>query len=126
MLALVVALLPGCATLALPERAMTTTGIETTVSVRVTLSDRGVMFSPRLRADTNTTIEVKVINRSSVARRFRFGFRETRSLRPRAAAFFYYSFHLAGRVQWRSRPTARGRTFFGKTHVAVAPMFGGG
>ena len=119
------ATLAGVAALASPPIAGATTGIEATVPVRVTLSDSGVSFSPKLHPDTNTTLVVRVINRSSSPRTFTFGFRWTPPLKKGSAVLFYYTFHIAGKVSWRSH-AAGGKTFAGLTKVSIAKMFSGG
>ena len=116
--------LAAVATLASPPFAGATTGIEVTVPVRVTLSDSGVTFSPKLHPDTNTTLVVRVVNRSSTPRSFTFGFRQTQPLEKGSAVLFYYTFHLAGKVPWKSH-AASGKTFAGLTKVSIAKMFSG-
>ena len=116
--------LAGVAALASPPSAGATTGIEATVPVRVTLSDSGVLFSPKLHPDTNTTLVVRVVNRSSSPRTFTFGFRQTPPLKKGGAVLFYYTFHIAGKVPWRSH-AAGGKTFAGLTNVSIAKMFSG-
>jgi hypothetical protein len=118
------ATLAGVAALASPPGAGATTGIEATVPVRVTLSDSGVTFSPKLHPDTNTTLAVRVVNRSASPRTFTFGFRRTHPLKKGSAVLFYYTFHVAGKVPWRSHAT-RGKTFAGRTNVSIARMFSG-
>ena len=119
------ATLAGVAALASPPIAGATTGIEATVPVRVTLSDSGVTFLPKLHPETNTTLVVRVVNRSASPRTFTFGFRRTQPLKRGSAVLFYYTFHVAGKVPWRSHATS-GKTFSGLTNVLIAKMFSGG
>jgi hypothetical protein len=117
---LLVALLVG---LVLPVEARATTGIEVTVPVTVSLSDAGVKFSRKLDATTDTTLQVKVVNRSSTRRWFQLGWRRTHLLRPRGVEYFYYSFHVPGRVAWRSGGTG-GKAFRGSLRVRLPIGFG--
>jgi hypothetical protein len=118
------AALAGVSAFASPPMAGATTGIETTVPVRVTLSDTGVTFSPKLHPDTDTTLVVRVVNRSSTPRTFTFGFRKTAPLKKGTAVLFYYTFHISGKVPWKSHATS-GKTFAGLTNVSIAKMFSG-
>jgi hypothetical protein len=103
--------------------APATTGIEEVIPVRITLTDKGVSFSHRLKPTTNSTIAVQVVNRSKVRRTFRLGWRKTRALRRGAHENFYYSFSVPGNVVWRSAGTT-GKAFQGKIHVKLAGIYG--
>jgi hypothetical protein len=109
--------------LALSAQAAATTGIEVTVPVTVSLTDRGVQFSKKLDATTDTTLQVKVVNRSSSRRSFQLGWRRTHLLRPRGVEYFYYSFHVPGKVAWRSTGRAA-KPFRGTLRVRLPIGFG--
>ena len=107
--------------LAVPVGA--TTGIEVTVPVTVSLTDKGVSFSKKVDATTDTTLQVKVVNRSSARRWFELGWRKTHLLRRGGVEYFYYSFHVPGRVAWHS--TARGgKAYRGSLRVRLPIGFG--
>jgi hypothetical protein len=106
-----------------PARVHATTGLETTVPVQVTLSDAGVKFSTVVKADTDTTLELRITNRGVRRRSFRIGDRESHQLRKGQSEFIYFSFHVPGKVAWRSRATG-GRLFTGKFNVKPADRFG--
>jgi hypothetical protein len=108
---------------ALPAVAGATTGIEVTVPVQVTLGDAGVKFDKVLKPTTDTTLEIRVTNRSTRARSFRIGDRETHRLRKGQSEFLYFSFRLIGNVPWRSQATG-GKLFSGKFAVKLADRFG--
>jgi hypothetical protein len=99
--------------------ATATTAPETTTDVKVTLTDAGVVFKPRVRPNTDTTLVVKVVNSAKKRRWFRLGGRQTQLLRRGASELFYYSFHLAGPVKWASGGGG-GKTVAGRLHVRVA------
>lgn len=109
------------AALAAAGQVRATTGVEVVVPVKVTLTDKGVLFSHRLKPDTATTIRVKVINQSSARRFFKLGWRKTHTLQRGGTELFYYSFHTRGLTAWRSVPTGAGRTFTGSIRVKLAP-----
>jgi hypothetical protein len=124
------ALAVGLATavLALPVGASATTGIETSTPVRVILTDKGAVFTPalkKLKPDTDTTYEIKVINRTSKPGSFRIGYRATKRLRKGASQFFYFSFHLIGDVKW-SAHSGKKTTRHGVFHVKLQRTFSGG
>lgn len=88
----------------LPGAASATTGVETTLPVSVVLTDKGAVWKPalgKLHPDTNTTYEIKVVNKTTQAHSFRLGYRETKVLAKGASQFFYYSFHLVGPTRWQ-------------------------
>lgn len=120
-LALVAAL--AAAFLVGPAGAGATTGIEITIPVAVTLTDKGVHFSHRLHATTETTIRVKVTNRSSARRTFALGWRKTHALQRGGSELFYYSFHVPGRTAWHSRAVG-GKTFSGTLRVTLGKPYG--
>jgi hypothetical protein len=117
----------AAAALALPVGASATTGIETSTPVRVILTDKGAKWTPaltKLHPDTDTTYEIKVINRRSKPSTFKIGYRQTKTLPKGASQFFYYSFHLIGNVPWF---VASGSTkaSTGTFHVKIQKTFSG-
>lgn len=118
------------AALTLPAAASATTGIETSVAVRVVLTDNGAVWTPalkKLHPDTDTTFEVKVINKTAQAHSFRLGYRETRVLPTGASQFFYYSFHLVGPTAWQVKHgSVHGAGHSGVFHVTLQKSFSGG
>jgi len=103
--------------------APATTGIEQVIPVRITLTDKGVSFSHRLKPTTNSTIAVQVVNRSKVRRTFKLGWRKTHALQRGGHENFYYSFSVPGNVLWRSAGTS-GKAFQGTIHVKLAGIYG--
>jgi hypothetical protein len=103
--------------------APATTGIEEVIPVRVTLTDKGVAFSHHLKPNTNSTIAVTVVNRSSARRTFKLGYRKTHQLQRGAHENFYYSFTVPGKVVWRSAAT-KGKAFQGTIKVKLAGIYG--
>ena len=88
-------------TLLAPLGASATTGIEVTVPVKVVLTDKGAVWTPalkKLRPDTNTTYEIKVVNKAAQPHSLKLGYRETRVLPKGGSQMFFYSFHLVGRT----------------------------
>jgi hypothetical protein len=116
--------------LAFPIAASATTGIETSLPVRVVLTEKGAIWSPalsRLHPDTDTTFEIKVINRSAEPHSFKIGYRETKILPKGASQFFYYSFHLVGRTAWQAKHgDVRAAGFHGTFRVKLQRSFSGG
>lgn len=116
--------------LVLPFGASATTGIETTVPVRVVLTDKGAVWTPalkKLHPDTDTTFELKVINKTRQAHSFKIGYRETRVLRKGASQFFFYSFHLIGKTPWQVKHgNVKGAGHSGKFDVKMQKQFSGG
>ncbi|MDQ1726730.1 MAG: hypothetical protein QOK14_775 [Frankiaceae bacterium] len=116
--------------LTLPGAASATTGIETSVAVRVVLTDKGAVWTPalkKLHPDTDTTFEVKVVNKTAQAHSFRLGYRETKVLPKGASQFFYYSFHVVGRTAWQVRHgTPQGAGQSGVFNVKLPKAFSGG
>jgi hypothetical protein len=114
----------------LPVAASATTGIETSVPVRVVLTDKGAVWTPalhKLHPDTDTTFEIKVINRTAQAHSFRLGYRETKVLPKGASQFFYYSFHLVGRTAWQVKHgSVQGAGQSGVFNVKLLKSFSGG
>ena len=108
---------------ALPATAGATTGIEVTTPVQVTLTDAGVKFDKVIKPTTDTTLQIRVTNKSSKRRSFRIGDRETHKLRKGQSEFLYFSFHLIGLVPWRSQAAAKGQ-YAGQFKVGPAPRFG--
>jgi hypothetical protein len=118
----------AAAALALPVGASATTGIETSTPVRVILTDKGAQWTPaltKLHPDTDTTYEIKVINKRSKPSTFKIGYRQTKTLRKGASQFFYYSFHLVGDVKWVVAHGAA-KTNTGTFHVKLQKTFSGG
>jgi hypothetical protein len=113
------ALAASVATLVLAGRAAATTGVDVTVPVKVTLTDRGVSFSHRLKPTTNTTLAVRVINRSSLRRRFTLGWRKTHLLQRGGVEEFFFTFYAPGKVVWRSA-ASDGKDFRGTIRVKLA------
>jgi hypothetical protein len=116
--------------LSVPAGASATTGIETSVPVRVLLTEKGAVWTPALRKlhpDTDTTFEIKVTNRAAQPHSFRIGYRETRLLRKGASEFLYFTFHLVGPTLWQARHgNVQGAGFHGKLNVHVPHPFTGG
>jgi hypothetical protein len=123
---LVVAL--AATALALPIGASATTGIETSTSVRVLLTDKGAVWTPalsKLHPDTDTTYEIKVVNRATRPGRFKLGYRSTKLLPKGQSQFFYFSFHVIGPVKWTAtNGTVKSST--GTFHVKLQKSFSGG
>jgi hypothetical protein len=117
---LIFASLSGAAGLVVaPTLADATTGVEVTLPVQVILTDQGVTFTPRkLKLDVDTTLEVKVVKRSSAPRSFRLGFRQTRKLTHGASAFFFFSPTTGGKIAWTSIGS-KGKTFTGRTPPVI-------
>jgi hypothetical protein len=116
--------------LAFPVASSATTGIETSLPVRVVLTEQGAVWTPalsRLHPDTDTTYEIKVINRSAEPHSFKIGYRETKILPRGASQFFYYSFHLIGRTAWQAKHGNVQRAGFqGTLQVKLQKAFSGG
>jgi hypothetical protein len=80
-----------------------------------------------LHPDTDTTFEVKVINKTAQAHGFRLGYRETKVLPKGASQFFYYSFHVVGRTAWQVwHGTPQGAGQRGVFTVTLPEAFSGG
>jgi hypothetical protein len=103
--------------------ASATTGIEAVIPVRITLTDKGVAFSHHLKPNTNSTIAVTVVNKSSKRRTFKLGWRKTHALGKGGRERFYYSFSVPGTVVWRSAGTGA-KTFRGTIHVKLGSIYG--
>lgn len=87
--------------------------------VQVTLTDKGVRILPRrLRPTQNTTLAVRVVNRSAVRRWFKLGWRKTRPIQRGGSYDFYFGFYAPGRVAWRAGG-ADGKSFRGGFEVAA-------
>ena len=116
--------------LTLPVAASATTGIETSVPVRVVLTDKGAVWTPaltKLHPDTDTTFELKVVNKTAQAHSFRLGYRETKVLPKGASQFFYYSFHLIGQTAWQVKHgSVQGAGHSGTFDVKLQKSFSGG
>jgi hypothetical protein len=116
--------------LAFPVAASATTGVETSLPVRVVLTEQGALWTPalsKLHPDTDTTYEIKVINRSSEAHSFKLGYRETKILPKGGSQFFYYSFHLIGPIRWQAKHGhVQGAGFHGTFQVKLQKAFSGG
>jgi hypothetical protein len=116
--------------LAFPIASSATTGIETSLPVRVVLTEQGVVWTPalsKLHPDTDTTYEVKVTNRSAQPHSFQLGYRETKILPQGGSQFFYYSFHLIGRTAWQAKHgNVHGAGFHGTLQVKLQKSFSGG
>jgi hypothetical protein len=118
----------AAAALALPIGASATTGIERSTSVRVLLTDKGAVWTPalsKLHPDTDTTYEIKVVNRSAKPSTFRLGYRSTKLLPTGQSEFFYFSFHAIGDVKWASA-SGKAKTSTGTFHVKLQKSFSGG
>jgi hypothetical protein len=114
--------------LLMPHAAPATTGIEVTIPIKVTITDGGVVFTPavrKLHPDTDTTYQVRVVNRASRTHSFRIGYRVTRPLAKGASEDFYFTFHTVGKVRWRAGP-AKAPTAKGIFDVKLAKGFSGG
>src|ERR1700712_647874 len=116
--------------LAAPLSSSATTGIDTSVPVRVVLTDKGTVWTPaltKLHPDTDTTYEIKVINKTAQAHSFRIGYRETKVLPKGASQFFFYSFHLIGRTPWLVKHgNVQGAGLKGTFNVKIPQSFSGG
>jgi hypothetical protein len=113
---------------ALPGGAAATTGIEVTIPIKVTITDRGVVFTPavrKLHPDTDTTYQVRVVNRASRTHSFRIGYRATKPLAKGASEDFYFTFHTVGKVRWRAY-NAKAPSAMGTFDVKLAKGFSGG
>ena len=128
MSALVIAL--AAIALAIPLSASATTGIETSVPVRVVLTDKGAVWTPalsKLHPDTDTTFEIKVINKAAQPHSFKIGYRETKVLPKGASQFFFYSFHLIGKTPWLVKHgNVQAAGLKGKFDVKLQKKFSGG
>ncbi len=114
--------------LALPVGATATTGIETSTSVRVLLTDKGAVWTPalsKLHPDTDTTYEIKVVNQSAKPSSFKLGYRSTKLLPKGQSQFFYFSFHVIGPVKWAAT-SGKARSSAGTFHVKLQKSFSGG
>jgi hypothetical protein len=123
--ALVVAL--AAAALALPVGASATTGIETSTSVRVVLTDKGAVWTPalsKLHPDTDTTYEIKVVNSAAKPGTFKLGYRQTKVLARGDSQFFYFSFHAIGPIKWTAA-TGKAKPTVGIFHVKLQRSFSG-
>jgi hypothetical protein len=127
---LIAAALATATCLALPLAAGATTGIEKSVPVKVVLTPKGVVWTPSLRTlrpDTDTTFELKVINRTSQPHSFRIGYRETKLLPVGESQFMFYSFHLIGKTPWQARHgKVQAPGFKGTIDVKLRKSFSGG
>jgi hypothetical protein len=115
------------AALAMPIGASATTGIETSMSVRVLLTDKGTVWTPalsKLHPDTNTTYEIKVVNQTTRPSTFTLGYRQTKVLQKGASQFFYFSFHAIGDIKWASA-AGKAKTDNGVFHVKLQKSFSG-
>jgi hypothetical protein len=118
----------AAAALALPLGASATTGIETSTSVRILLTDKGAVWTPalsKLHPDTDTTYEIKVVNQTTRPSTFKLGYRQTKVLRKGASQFFYYSFHAIGDIRWTAA-AGKAKTDDGVFHVKLQKTFSGG
>lgn len=118
----------ACGALVLTATAGATTGIEVTVPVKVAITESGVVFTPavtRLHPDTDTTYQVRVVNRTSARRAFQLGYRKTRLLAKGAAEDFYFTFHAVGKIRWSAGDVKTPRTS-GTFDVKLAKGFSGG
>jgi hypothetical protein len=117
------------AALVLPLGAAATTGIETTVPVKVVLTDKGAVWTPalnKLRADTDTTFEIKVVNKATQPHSFRIGYRETKVLPKGSSQFVYFAFHLIGKTPWQVKHgNVQGAGQSGKIDVKMRKSFSG-
>jgi hypothetical protein len=107
--------------------ASATTGIEQVIPVRITLTDKGVAFSHKLKPDTMSTVAVTVVNRSSARRTFKLGWRKTHALQRGGRENFYYSFSAPGKVRWHSVGSVGsvGKAFHGTIRVKLGSLYGG-
>jgi hypothetical protein len=116
--------------LAIPVAASATTGIETSVPVKVVLTEKGAVWTPplkKLHPDTDTTFEIKVINKTAQPHSFKIGYRETKLLPKGASQFFFYSFHLVGPTAWLVKHgNVQGAGLKGKFNVKIQKSFSGG
>jgi hypothetical protein len=116
------------AALGIPAAASATTGIETTVPVKVVLTDKGVVWTPalnKLRADTDTTFEIKVVNKATQPHSFKIGYRETKVLPKGSSQFVYFAFHLIGKTPWQVKGGTVGSGQSGKIDVKMRKSFSG-
>jgi hypothetical protein len=117
-----------CGALVLAPAAGATTGIEVTVPVKVAITEGGVVFTPaatRLHPDTDTTYQVRVVNRTSARRAFQLGYRKTRLLAKGASEDFYFTFHAVGKIRWSAGDVKTPRAS-GTFDVKLAKGFSGG
>jgi hypothetical protein len=123
-LAIVVVIACCIAAILAASRAQATTGLEITIPVRITLTDKGVTFSHKLRPTTDTTIAARVVNRSSKPRWFKLAWRKTHTLQRGGSEVLYFSFRVAGKTKWSSG-AAGGKTFRGAFTVRFVPYGAG-
>ncbi|HEY2651313.1 MAG TPA: hypothetical protein VGI50_05280 [Solirubrobacteraceae bacterium] len=111
--------------LALPLAADATTGTQTDLHAKVTITNKGTFWTPatapRHSAKTGTTVQIKVVNEGPGRHWFRLGTLQTRLLAKGATSTFYYSFSKPGHVAWRSGPEQNLGT--GKIAVVFPPTF---
>jgi hypothetical protein len=113
----------AAALLSLPASGSATTGIEQTLPVQVTMSDTGVKFSTVIHADTDMTLQMRITNKGAKRRWFRIGDRQSHALRKGQSEFVYFSFHVPGKVAWKSQAPG-GKPFAGVFKVKPADRFG--
>lgn len=97
-----------CVMLSVPLAALATTGTQTDLRAKVTITAKGTSWSPaRARhhsATTGTTVRIRVVNQGPGRHWFRLGTRKTKPLAKGASATFFYNFTKPGHVTWRSGP----------------------
>jgi hypothetical protein len=113
----------GATLLSLPASSSATTGLEQTLPVQVTLSDTGVKFSTVIKANTDMTLQMRITNKGAKRRWFRIGDRQSHALKKGQSEFVYFSFHVPGKVAWKSQAPG-GKPFAGAFKVKPADRFG--
>jgi hypothetical protein len=111
--------------LALPLAADATTGTQTDLHAKVTITNKGTSWTPatvrRHDARTGTTVRIQVVNQGPGRHWFRLGLRQTKLLAKGASATFFYNFTKPGHLVWRSGPEQNLGT--GKITVVFPPSF---
>ena len=122
-MALAAVLASAAALLALPGGAAATTGIEQTLALQVTLTNHGVVFSRTIRPTTDTTLQMRITNKTTKPRSFKLGNRGRRRSGPVSPS------SSTTRSSWLARcPGTRspweGSTYRGSFLVHSADRFG--
>jgi hypothetical protein len=120
---LAVGLASAAAVLAVPGGASATTGIEVNVALQVNLTKHGVVFSRKIKATTDTTLEMRITNKTAKPRAFRIGNRVTHFIPPGQSEKLFYSFFIAGKVPWHSVASGA-KHYRGAFVVHIPPRFG--
>jgi hypothetical protein len=118
--------------LAVPVAALATTGTATDKRSVVTITDKGVTWTPnlaKLKVETGTTVRLDVVNKTSQKHWFQVGtksvgLRRTKVLGPGASYVFFYVFDTTGEIPFQiglGNVSAAG--FHGTVKVVFPPHF---